>query len=536
MSGYESRVVDVINQAAPTFATVAVSQRGLSHFVDPSMTGVTRFMQKSGFPFPLLTPQMAADLSTTATAGSKSATILGTRLLPWLTPGLVLSFDLVETVTVESYSVLDSGNIQLFFLDTIRGDHQAGSRMYIRAFTAYPADASEAGLGGLGEPAAILLSPFILVPGDVVTINGLKRTLLDVNLSAPNTYEVKTVEDDGFPEMATDTDVIVTATAAYQSAILNVPHLNSRSSIQGPVVLDWVSGPMVADYNPKPESTAFIEEFDAAANRIAIPRQITKNDTLARFTIKRDQVLFWKIAEGGLNWNGTFTELRAFDKGRAHVWTPCRPPLDALAAVSHTAVVPSFSPYAVLLSSNLVADTVEVIHGLTKATIPSTDYTVNPTTGVVSFAAAYASQPVVITYQPRLEWQLSARANVSNVELVVTVGSEPKQTFNLGAAGTMNTLTIQTLTSTDIDAIHVTARVADDSQVPFIVELGDWVPRGRQTSAVRYTITTAANRDYDWASSGLLFKVCWPTIELLKARLDGESLFARYLDNGRLVL
>jgi hypothetical protein len=54
MSGFQSRVRDVINKAAPTYAVASVADRGLSYFLDPSMTGDTRFMQKAGYPFLLL--------------------------------------------------------------------------------------------------------------------------------------------------------------------------------------------------------------------------------------------------------------------------------------------------------------------------------------------------------------------------------------------------------------------------------------------------------------------------------------------------
>ena len=540
MSGFQSRVRDVINQAAPTYATVSVADRGLSHFMDPSMTGETRFMQKSGSPFPLLTPQMSDLLAETATAGSNYAILQGTRLKEWMIPGLIVSFDLVEKVTLSSATEQQDGNLRLQFRDNILGDHTTDTRVFISGFSANPVEDTTAGAGGLGAPAVQILTPFILIPGDVLTVDGSSFTLnyaVEVSVDPSGyVFEVKVDQDAGFPAMSNSTDVIVTAAAAYRSQVLNVPHINTRSTMKGPVVLDWISGPIVADYFPTPESTVFIEEYNAASRLIAAPRRVTKNDTLARFNIDRDQMLFWRMAEGGLNWNGTFVELKAYDSGRAHMWTPCRPLLDAIPPVTKTAVVPTFSPYAVLLTTNIRPDSVTVLNGITKATIPSTDFTVNGATGNVSFNAAYASQQVIITYQPRLEWQLFARPSADNIELTVTVGREAKQVFALGPTGSSNTLAVQTFTSSDVDQIHVTARKSDDSSGPFTVMLGDWSARGTKTAAVRYTLSTASNLDYDWVSSGLLIKAMWPTIELLKARMDGESIFARYLDNGRILL
>jgi hypothetical protein len=540
MSGFQSRVRDVINKAAPTYAVASVADRGLSYFLDPSMTGDTRFMQKAGYPFPLLTPQMFSTLAETATAGSNVAVVTGTRLSKWLIPGSIISFDFVEKVTVSSVSELSSGNLRITLQENILGDHVAGTGINIRGFVINPNEFSSAGAGGLGQPAVSMLSPFILVPGDVITVNGAKYTLsFAEEVSSDENgfiFLVKVTKDDGLPALTPSTDIVVTAAAAYRSQILSVPHTNDRLAIKGPVAIDWVSAPTVADYTPRPESTLFVEEFNAAFRSISAPRQMNKNDTLTKFSIERDQMLFWRMAEGGLNWNGTYTELKAFSSGRAHLWTPCRPPVDAVPFVTKEAVVTTFSPYAVLLLNNIRPDSVSIINGVTRAVIPSTEYSVNPTTGIISFNSSYASQKVVITYQPRLEWQLFVRPLADNIELTVTIGRESKQVFNLGAANTASNLTIQTFSSSDVDQIHVTARRADGTEGPFTVLLGDWTPRGTQTSAIRYTLITGATQDYNWASSGLLLKAMWPTIELLRARLDGDSLFSRYLDNGRMLI
>lgn len=540
MSGFQSRVRDVINKAAPTYAVASVADRGLSYFLDPSMTGDTRFMQKAGYPFPLLTPQMFSTLAETATAGSNVAVVTGTRLAKWLIPGSIISFDFVEKVTVVSVSELSTGNLRIALKENILGDHIAGTGINIRGFVVNPNEFASAGAGGLGQPAVSMLSPFILVPGDVITVAGAKYTLsyAEQTFADENgfVFLVKVTKDDGLPALTPSTDIIVTAAAAYRSQILSVPQNNDRLAIKGPTVIDWVSAPTVADYTPQPESLLFVEEFNAASRSISAPRPMQKNDTLTKFSIERDQMLFWRMAEGGLNWNGTYVELKAFSSGRAHLWTPCRPPIDAAPFVTKEAVVPSFSPYAVLLLNNIRPDSVSIINGITRARIPSTDYSVNAVTGVISFNSSYANQKVVITYQPRLEWQLFARPLADNIELTVTIGREPRQVFNLGASGTANSLTVQTFSSSDVDQIHVTARRADGTEGPFTVQLGDWTPRGTQTSAIRYTLLTGATQDYNWASSGLLFKAMWPTIELLKARLDGDSLFARYLDNGRMLI
>lgn len=537
MAGFQSRIRDIINQASPTFATAAVSLRGLSQFIDPSLTGSTRFFQKAGYPFPLLTPQMSALLEETASAGSRTALIQGQRLLSWLIPGLVVSFELLEDNIIESVEELGDGLVRIVLQNDLEAAHAAGTRFSIRGFFV-SASSSVAGDGSVGRPAVEITTPFILVPGDKLVIDGETFTLSEAEqtgiVSSGFTYEVKTEKETGFPELSLSTDVLVLARPAYRSDLVTMPQGTVRSLVRGPAVIDWVSGPLVADYFPDPESEVYVEEFNSANRQTVAPRRIEKNDAALRFRIVRDQLLFWKAAEGGTDWDGTYAILRAYDSGRAHLWTPCRPLLDPAPPVTTYATVPGFAPYAVLLLSRIVSGSVVVKDANTKAVIPDTDYIVDESAGTVSFIAARASTPVVITYRPKLEWQVIANAD-DDIELCVTVGNEPKQIYNL-SAGVPQTLTIRVETEEQISQIHITARRADDSAGPFSVKFSDFTPRSGVTSAIRYTISTSAEIDYDWASSGLLIKPIWANLELLRGRLDGESTFSRYLDNGRMLV
>lgn len=497
-------------------------------------------MQKSGYPFPLLTPQMSAALVTEAAAGTQTVVIQGTRLLPWLIQGMGVSFELLEDAVIAAVEDREDGTVIVSLTTALRSSHAAGTRFTIRSFPVFPTGSSAAGAGAIATPAVVVESPFLLVPGDVFTINGTTFQIDFANLvtyiSGVFTYEVKVNNTTGFPALGTSDVITVMARPAYQSDLLTVPQADVRSLVQGPVAVDWVSGPVVADYRPMPESEVYLEEYDAA-NTLLVPfRHIEKNDTLTRFQITRSQMLFWNYAEGGANWDGTYAQLRAFDSGRVHAWTPCRPPLDPAPPTTVTTTVPGFAPYQVLLLNKVLPGSVTVFDSVTKAVIPDTDYTVNDVAGTVYFIASRASTPVIIIYRPRIEWQIQMFADVDDVEVTITVGREAKQVFNLGPANTPQTLTVEVLSDANIDQLHVTARRADDAPGPFIVRVGEWQPRGGITAAVRYVITTAADVDYDWASSGMILKPLWPNIELLRARLDGSSIFARYLDNGRMLV
>lgn len=539
MSGFQSIALDAINRAAPTYATAAVAHRGLSQLIDPSLTGKLRFMQKAGYPFGLLTPQASAKLTALAAAGSFSVALEGGRLLPWLLPGVELSLELFESSIVEAVTETSTG-----LTVTVRTpwltSHATGVMAHIRSFPVTPTDDTPAGEGAAATPPVRFASPFLLVVGDVLVISGATYRLTAVEDAGMSgslmLFDVKADPINGFPELTTATAVRVTAKPAYRSEILTVPQARLNPIIKGPWAIDWVSGPVVANYQPQPESELYVEEFNIAGQVTVAPRQLNKNDVLMRHAIGRDQFLFWHVAEGGTNWNGTFMELRAFDSGRVHLWTECRPPLDAAPPQTVGAVVPGFAPYAVLLAPRLVPGSVVVLNGTTKETIPASQYTVDDVAGTVSFLAAWASTPVIITSRPRLEWQTLVIPSEAGLELVVTVGAEAKQVFPLGAAGSTNIVFITTTTSADIHQLHVTARRASDAAGPFTVQMSDWQPRGSATGAIRYTLTTMANEDYNWCSSGLLVKPLWPALELLRARLDGASILSKYLDNGRLLV
>lgn len=538
--GFESRVIDAVNRGAQTYANATIANRGQSHFLDPALTGVSRFIQRTGYPFPLLTPQMSSVLTFATTAGSNTATITGTKLLPWLLAGVRVSLELLETVTIQTFTVTQDQNITLIFTTNLFSAHAAGSRLRLFDFPIGLTSSSTVGDGGIANPPLEVTSPYLLAAGDIMTALGKAYTIsqaIETGVVGPNrTYEVRVTDDAGLPALDGLESIRITARPAYQSRLLTLPQSRPEVLIAGPVAIDWVSGPMVEDYYPQPESQVYIEEFTQAGDLISGPRLIQKNDTLSRIPILKDQMLFWKVVDGGLNWNGVYTEIKAFESGIAHIWSPTRPPLDVAPTTRVVATVPAFSPYAVLLQPNLLPNSVTVVNELTGSLVPTSLYTVNNLTGAVAFDSSLASQQVVVTYRPRLAWQISVRPSEPGLELSIKLGEEALQVFPLGAAGIVQTITVQTTTAVDLSAIHIATRRTSGTSGSHTVEVGDWRPTGSGTAVVRYTYATGATVDYDHAASGLLLKPLWPHLGLLRARLDGTSALANYLDTGKLLV
>lgn len=538
MSGRSSHIRDYINRAAPSHASVTVSERGLSMFVDPSLSGRVRFSQKSGYPFPLLTPQKKTTLALAYTAGSRVVVLSDTRINKWLVPGVTLSFEQVETARIISTSVNSDGTTTVNLASALDAAHAAGSAVNIKRYAALPAYAIAAGAGGLGEAPVELDSPFFIITGDSFYLNGKKYTVTYSEFVSEGPaglrYLIKVSEAVGIEETPTGVYFDFEARPAYISGLLTMPTANG-SLLQGPIVLDAISGPVVADYRPAPDTLLTIEEYDISGRLIVGPRPVRKNDGISRVQINRDQILFWNWAEGGANWNGSFTELHAYESGRVHVWTPCRPVLDPAPEADKTIVVPSFSPYQVNLGSRLGSN-LTVFDNVTKDRIASSLYSVDTEAGTVSFDPSLASTQVVIRYQPRLSWRMTVRPSVDDIELCVKLGGDEKMVFTLGPAGTTQSLSFSTVDTTAVDSVHITARRVDDGSGPFKVDVGDITPAGTQTSAFRYTVSTGADEDYDWASSGLLMKAMWPNLDLVRARLDGDTTAAALLDAGKILL
>ena len=113
------------------------------------MTGRTRFMQKAGFPFPLLTPQASAALTISAAAGTSTVVIEGVRLLDWLIPGMGVAFELLEDAVIDSVQPQENGTDVLVVLQSnLTSSHAAGTRFTIRSFPVASTTTTAAGDGG----------------------------------------------------------------------------------------------------------------------------------------------------------------------------------------------------------------------------------------------------------------------------------------------------------------------------------------------------------------------------------------------------
>jgi hypothetical protein len=539
MSGLESAVIDVVNQAAPSYATATIAQRGLSSFLDPGLTGTARFFKKAGFPFPLLTPMVTSPILNLVGPGIVTVTITGTELQQYLRQGIEISLELFENHLVSSWETTSTGNTAITMSTPAVANHNAGTLLYITSFPVTPVTTIDIGDGDVGTGSVDITSPFILVAGDVLKLpSNESRTILSAELlslvSGLYTYAVLFTE--GSPEVLTTADLLyVKATPAYQSKVLTLPQADLSQPIMGPCAVDFVSGPIVSDYLPRPDYQLFIEEFAIDNREISPAYEVRKNDTLSRLQISRDQMLFWKVLDGSLNWDGSYVHLIANTDGYAGVFTPIRPPLDSAPITIKRTVVPSFSPYRVSTQPRIQEDSVTVQLALTDAEVDGSLYTVDPVTGNIDFDSSMASVAVVVKYRPRISWQITVVPLEADITVNIKVGTDDKVSFPLTTANVPYTLTVDAGLQDDVGLLAITANRTDNSAGRFTVKLGDWTPSTSQVAAIRYVISTPATLSYGWASSGLMIKPLWPCLSLLQATLDGTGMFATMLDSGKIL-
>lgn len=535
MTGFSSRARDAITRSTNSWADVTIVERGLSVFLDPTMAGSRRFMQVLGFPHGTLTPQMSDVLATAATAGAFRFVAKTTSLKNWLVPDMKITLEQQEVLTVRSVTPLQDGSLAVDVTTSIQGAHVAGALITIDRFPATTYTDIIAGAGAPQREAVRFSSPFVIVPGDTIVVAGASFTIDRVSDAGTDLYDIGVSSFNGIPDVIQGTVCYVEARPIYRSPILATPDNKPDALARGPYVVDAVASPMMADTFFDSTIKLFIEEYDTASKVIAPFREVQRNQTLVRHPVTTDQLLFWNNLEGTVDWNGSKTVLRAQNDGRFHLWTPCRPMLDAAAPVRGSYTVPLFAPYRVLLNSDIVSE-MEVRRVIDNQIIPATDYTVNTSTGDVDFDSSHAGSAVFVTFRPRLSWQTTVTPSEDGIILFVIMGRQERVTIPLGPAGVQQVVTFAVTDETAIDQVHIGAYRDSRAAGPFSVTIGDLTPRGRRCAALRYVISTSAVVDYDWASSGLLLKPLWHNIDLLRARLDDDSALSNFLDNGRLVL
>lgn len=158
MTGFLSKLQDVANQLVPNYGSVGIHPRGYVNYLDPIMSGRTRFSQRSGIPLPLLSTQIQAQLSKTAFAGNTTLTLDNARLLPWLAPGHYISIELTEQHEVLDAVLQPDGTVLVMLNSSILTQHAARQFVQIESFNV-SFDTTSDGQGSVASTPAVVTSP-----------------------------------------------------------------------------------------------------------------------------------------------------------------------------------------------------------------------------------------------------------------------------------------------------------------------------------------------------------------------------------------
>lgn len=544
MTGFATKQQELLQQVAPTYGAAQIAARGLSFPVDPLMSGTLRFAQRNGSPIAVMSSQIRASLAVRASPTQQSIALAETRLAPWLIENTVLALDGQDRVTVFSTQEQSDGSLLVSLSSAVQAQHEPGSLVYIHSWP-IQLEATVDGQGSETSEPLVVHSPWILVPGDVVEFDNVPYELTETKKTGVSgglhVYECRVSLSSGLPAFPGGETGAARAAPAYESKILSLPQQRSAATagdpvLVGPFAYDCVNGPLVADYRPK--TRTFIRTFNAAHIEINPQTEFTQNTVQSRVTVAADNIALWRVARGGINWDGKRVLMRAYDtaEGYAHLFSECVPALNPAPPLTLRAVVLPASPYNVILQPGFLTDTFTAYDVDARTYVASSLYTLDPVSGNVFFDSSLAGKLVVIDYRPRISWTFDATASVDGVELSVKLGDEPLQTFPLNAAGSQTSVTVNTTQASAIDVIHITARKIDGSVSTFEVAVGDWRPSGSQVRLVQYSLLTDAKRDYDWFAAGLQVKPLWLCLDYLRTRLDGDGALVDSLDGTSFLL
>jgi hypothetical protein len=295
---------DVLNRQLYAGTQACIIPRGLSIPLDPFALGQVRFGRKLEAVLPLLVAENLFHLA--SDAGFQIDRITLDRVSSWLIPG-----GFVYIGNRELHEIEDIVDSTVVLTTLLLADHLAGQPVYH-----YSNPVTVEGNYLQGSEYLNVDTDYFIVRGDVIAIPviagnsvlsfqeySVKEVTLSSTVNGVNQYFL--LLDRGiFRELADGDSVQLRAFLGYKSKVLNLPtQLGALHRLVGPYLLDWVSAPFLN--NIELAETQTIQRYDAARQPIGVPETINKNHYMVDPTIEANQLLFWDLVEGSLNYDAT---------------------------------------------------------------------------------------------------------------------------------------------------------------------------------------------------------------------------------------
>lgn len=297
-------VSDVLNRQLYLGVQACLVPHGLSIPLDPFALGQVKFGRKLESVLPLLVAENLFHLN--EDVGFQVDRITLDRMSSWLEPGGYIYIGRRELHEIE-----DISDSTLILSTRLLADHLAGEVVYH-----YSSPVQVEGNYVQGSEYLSVDTKYFLIRGDVIAIPvivadtvlsfqeyTIKESTLSSTINGVNQYFV--LLDRGiFRDLDDNETVQLRAYLGYKSKVLNLPvQIEAMRRLVGPYLLDWLSAPFVND--TEMVETQTIQRYDIARNPVGPPETITKNHLMLENIIEANQILFWDMVEGRINYDAT---------------------------------------------------------------------------------------------------------------------------------------------------------------------------------------------------------------------------------------
>lgn len=321
------RIESIAQDVAKDYSNVRLVSRGTPRFFDQNLRGTVRFGTRRGNFLPVLQPQNSSALAADVTPP------INRLVLASVTPGFqilgaVISLgpgrELAEISDIDP----DTGDVTT--TDDLIGTHVTGEGIDL-----YGLPIETIGTQTAGDSVIQVRSNYPVVIGDSVAIDttagllssSVSTEVMDVlflgtALDNRRNYEL-TLAEGIARSLANEEDILLRAQPGYESQ-------DERIDIQGPFVLDYVSGPFFED-------TVITDHLNVQLRNslgdplIGFERHVAvgKNSPVTAMSIPSESMLFWTVIAGSVQLrNGRFTAVTDQD-GRFALTYELVPPFPA---------------------------------------------------------------------------------------------------------------------------------------------------------------------------------------------------------------
>jgi len=292
-------IKELINGVAPQWSSVSTKLKGLPIYVDPLLTGTSRFSRKTGSTVGLINPEVQVFLAKGVNTNDTTLTL--DRTTQWLANNCVL-----HVAGVEKFRITDINSTIISLNTKVKIKQTAG-----KVVNLYSVPIESINDYAKGTMVLQIRSTYKMMVGDVVAFEVYKNVfneieiidLVDVgitNNAMPYTYEIT---------LATKTPIALSqggrfdlrAYPAYFSKVLKIPNNPVTNKEIGPFLLDYFQGRILTGLSPK--TFLSITSYDLFNNLLHPAISLPNNYPITARSLNSSTFMFWDLMHGSFNVN-----------------------------------------------------------------------------------------------------------------------------------------------------------------------------------------------------------------------------------------